>query len=314
MKLTTIFDVYSRRHKKHTGKAHDVPPTFRNRILLLCRDLFGGTRSPTAENLLSEFWSQIQEALQYRHGTVALTLSSSRQSPAEDVIPFLLRCEGPEFLDFVEYIFRVDCASRAMPDENEAADEINRFFAIDNMGLELTKMVKETTREPVNEYPFRGREFDVTRVVSYPKVIRKEDELVHSSILKPALELLAAPRFASANSEFIAALEHYRKGEYGDALAKASSALESVLKVICTSKHWPLRATDTSADLIKTVIKYASLEAYFEQPFVIIATLRNRLSTSHGAGTTPREPSPATVRYSLNATASIILFLVDDIG
>ena len=314
MRLDSIFDVYSRRQKKVAAKANVVPDTFRNRVLLLCRDLFGGTESPNAANMLNAFWQQIQDALQYRHGTMAMTLSPSRQSPAEDVIPFLLRCEGPGFLDFVEYIFRIECSPQAISDENAAVEQINQFFVIDNMGFELTKLVKQTTREPVHEYPFGGCECEVTRVVSYPKVIRKEDELVHALIVKPTLELLAAPRFSSANSEFIAALEHYRKGEYGDALAKASSALESVMKVICAAKHWHYTDKDTSADLTRIVIKHATLDTFFEQPFVIIATHRNRLSTSHGAGPEPRAPSPAIARYSLNATASVILFLVDHIG
>ncbi|MFC1905040.1 abortive infection family protein [Chloroflexota bacterium] len=45
---------------------------------------------------------------------------------------------------------------------------------------------------------------------------------------------------------------------------------------------------------------------------MIVATLRNRLSSSHGAGTKPKAVTENFARYSLNVTASAIIFLVNE--
>jgi hypothetical protein len=63
--------------------------------------------------------------------------------------------------------------------------------------------------------------------------------------------------------------------------------------------------------LVSTVIKNLGLDPYFEQPFMIIATLRNRLSSSHGAGMETKAPSQHIAQYALNSTAAAIVLLVN---
>ena len=89
----------------------------------------------------------------------------------------------------------------------------------------------------------------------------KESETLHKSAINPALQLLAQPHFAGANTEFLGALEDYRKGDIGDCLVKCGSAFESVLKVICDRKGWPYNQTDTASTLVKTVIANTSLSS-----------------------------------------------------
>jgi hypothetical protein len=100
----------------------------------------------------------------------------------------------------------------------------------------------------------------------------------------PALMLLQRPAFKTANLEYLEALEDYRKGDFGDCLTKCGSSFESVLKIICERKKWAYRQTDTASSLVKTVLDNTSLDNYFEPVLMIVATLRNRLSKSHGAG------------------------------
>ncbi|MBI2852273.1 MAG: abortive infection family protein [Chloroflexi bacterium] len=59
------------------------------------------------------------------------------------------------------------------------------------------------------------------------------------------------------------------------------------------------------------MIKNLKIDPFFESTLMIIATLRNRLSTSHGAGTKPKVVSQNLARYSLNTTASAIIFLIE---
>ena len=149
-------------------------------------------------------------------------------------------------------------------------------------------------------------------MTAYPKVIRKDSELLHSTATLPVLQLLSDGSYAAANKEFLEALEAYRKGDYDDCLTKCGSAFESVLKVICDRKRWPYQQTDTASQLIHTVVEKAGLEPFFEQPLMLVATIRNRLSTSHGAGVKQRKESQAKAEYALNATAAAVLLLTKE--
>jgi hypothetical protein len=128
------------------------------------------------------------------------------------------------------------------------------------------------------------------------------------------LELLQHPKYSSVNSEFLEALEDYRKGDLGDCLVKCSSAFESVLKILCNRKGWRYNHTDTASMLIKTLLANTRLESYFEPVFMIVGTLRNRLSKAHGAGTAQRNVPRHVARYAINSTASAILLIIEEAG
>jgi hypothetical protein len=65
--LKSVFDVFSRR-RQTPAVAQPAPltPGFRNRVLLLCRDVIGPT------GYVSDFWEQIHQKLEYLHGTPVL--------------------------------------------------------------------------------------------------------------------------------------------------------------------------------------------------------------------------------------------------
>ncbi|MCK9354087.1 MAG: hypothetical protein M0P59_07995 [Gallionella sp.] len=135
---------------------------------------------------------------------------------------------------------------------------------------------------------------------------------MYQSAIQPTLQLLRHSDFVSANKEFMEALDDYRKADYGDCLTKCGSTFESVLKVICARNNWPYSASDTASPLLKTVVSKSGMEPFFEQPLILVATIRNKLSNSHGAGLTPRDVTEAKAEYAINATASAILLLVKE--
>lgn len=313
MKFSTIFDVFSKRNNAVEPYSYRVQPTLRNKVLLLCRDTFNGSRSSSSGNdYTAEFWKEIHQRLLYLHGRLRLVEDHSIQNEVEDTISYLLRCNDDEFLDFIEYIFRVKCLFNVSTEENVLVAELNELLASENSGFEITEILKETVVKPVNAYPFFGRKANVTEVVSYPKVIRKDSQVIHMNAIKPTLQLLADMKYKTANQEYMEALEDYKKRDYGDCLTKCCSAFESVMKIICHNKAWPYKPTDPASALISTIIKNSTLDSYFEQPLIIIATLRNRLSKSHGAGAYPKIVSENLALYALNSTAAAILLLVNE--
>lgn len=312
MNFNQIFDVFSRRNKKVEPFIQNVPPTLRNKILLYCNDLFSNNRDNLGTgNYINSFWNEVHQMLLYRHGRFVLS-EGSPQSRSEDAINFLINCKDEEFFDFVEYIFRVKCLFHIPIEENLIVAEINELFVADNIGYELTEIIKEEVMEPSNGYPFLGREQRIIKTIAYPKVIKKDDQVIHATAVVPVLNLLSDTKYKTANQEYLEALEDYRNGDYGDCLTKCGSAFESVMKIICDNKKWKYNQTDTASVLLPIIINNSGLESFFEQPLLIIATLRNRLSKSHGAGVAPKMVSQNYARYALNSTAVAIVFLVNE--
>lgn len=95
MQFSELFKVFSKRAASLPKPEKSLTPTFRNRVLMRCRDVFQGT----------DFWHEIHPRLTYLHGRPCLT-NSKADSPAEDTLAFLLSSAEDHFLDFIEYIFR----------------------------------------------------------------------------------------------------------------------------------------------------------------------------------------------------------------
>jgi hypothetical protein len=303
--LQAIFDVFSRRPENAKKPQHVVPEDTRNRIVMWCADVTRNMmRSMEGENM---FWVQIRRHLLFRHGK--MSLMGGDPNSFKDTLTFLMSCDGEHFLDFVEYIFRIECAVELQIDNDTCVDQINGLLQIDNVSYYLTGFVREETTGRLY-----GHERVMIKTVQVPRIILRESEVMHSQAIVPTLEFLKTPEFASANTEFLNGLQDYRKGDYGDCMTKCGSAFESVMKVICAKKRWPHKETDVANTLVKTMIDNTNLDSYFEQLLIIVATLRNRLSSSHGGGAKPRNPPQHLARYVVNATASAILLLADEVG
>lgn len=312
--LSRIFDVFTRRNRTQAHRPREVPTTTRNRILLWCNDVFSNSRrsSHGHGDYTANFWEEIHRLLQFRHGEFQLSQAQHLEwSRADDARWFLLSCPGEAFIDFLEYIFRVNCLFHVGHEKNELVDEINELLKIDDLPYHVTYFARQVVRETANMPPVL-REQNVIKTLEYPRVILRENAVTHTEAIAPALELLRAPQFSNANSEFLGALKDYRKSDYDDALTKAASALESVMKVIFQDRGWSYDPRATASQLVQLFVSKTTLDSYFEPLLMIVFTLRNRLSSSHGAGTAKRDTSPHLVRYALNTTASVMLLLAEE--
>lgn len=84
------------------------------------------------------------------------------------------------------------------------------------------------------------------------------------------------------------------------------------MKIICDTKGWPYTQADTASVLLDKILAKTGLESFFRDPLLITATLRNKLSKSHGAGGQTKVVAANTARYALNATAGAILLLIGE--
>ena len=146
------------------------------------------------------------------------------------------------------------------------------------------------------------------------QVIRRDDEIVHETAIEPSLALLRHPAFCHANEEFREALKEYRLEEYKDCVTKCASAYESVLKVICERKGWKLRGSGNATNLLTTVLNNTGWSQYYKNALQVVFIIRNEESTSHGAGSQPKNVPQHVAKYAISATASAIQLLVEDTG
>jgi hypothetical protein len=113
--------------------------------------------------------------------------------------------------------------------------------------------------------------------------------------VKPALLLLADPRFAGAQEEFLSAHAHYRAGEHEDAILDANRAFESVMKAICDIKGWDYQKARGAGDLINIIRDKGLLPRYLDRSFdQLIATLQSGLPRVRNEAGWPRTGRSAT--------------------
>ena len=296
-----LFDVFSRREQRLTSaKIKPLTKEFRNRVLMLLRD--------TLQYEFRAFLSGLQQKAAYLYGKFELSGASTHSSPEDDLLNFFATCSDESFLDLIELFFRSDLPGVTWPD-NPLIPGINEFFRIDALPYYLTGYSMEEFKSS-----FHGTPTIATRISEYPQIIRKDSEVIHRNAMEPALTLLNASKFKHANDEFLKALEDHRKGDYRDCLTKCGSSFESVMKVLCAKNSIPYNEKDTASALLKSLLGNGQLDQYWEQPLILIATLRNRLSSSHGAGAQPKVIPEHVATYAVNATASAILLLCSEFG
>ncbi|WP_254513862.1 STM4504/CBY_0614 family protein [Anatilimnocola floriformis] len=288
-----MFDVFSKRNKSlpDTFTYDDLPTEFRNQVLWIWRDsifkisLYYTSTQRQANRLLNYIHKIVCE----EHGLLELSNEGGAENQLVDA---LLNSDNLVLvLDIIELTFRAypffledeDENSKPATTPEDAVAALNHRFREHGLGYEFNK--------------------------DSQCLIRIDNTVTHTQAIQPALHLLAATEYKTANEEFLEALEDFKKHDYDDCLTKCCSAFESVMKIICDKKGWPYQQNDTAKPLISTIITNTGLPTFFADPLTLIATLRNRLSKSHGQGTQPKSPDDFIARYAINATASAILLL-----
>lgn len=298
--FTEIFKVFSRRERPIANQPpKPLSKEFRNRVVMLLRNQMHGS--------FEGFLNDLHKPVAYLIGTPRLSPAADITTHAEDLLNFLFSCKDENFLDVIELIFRSNITGISWPD-NPLISAFNQFFQVDNLPYHLTGYTT-VAYEEINSY---GSHQTGYRLTEYPRIIRKENEVLHNEAIEPALHLLTATTFMSANAEFLKALEDHRKGDFSDCLTKCGSAFESTMKIICEKHAIPFKQTDSASSLLKAIISNSKLDTFWEPPLILIATLRNRLSSSHGAGSQAKIVPRHIATYAVNATASAIVLLASE--
>ena len=304
MNFQFLSNVFTKRNEDKIDSLKPLTSEFRYRVRQLCVDTFF-VNQPMDFFQTETFWSVVNTKLNYLNGK-SISSNIHPRGTINSVDQYLLSCNDGSFLDFIEIIFQIpnvptnDGGLWHLEYRKNFVTNINQFFQLDDLPYYITGY---SLTEGYN-----------SSILEYPKVILLENDVIHSSVTEPALALLANPVFSSANTEFLEALQHYRKGEYGDCLTKAGSSLESVLKIICDQKNWSYNQNAPLSTLLDIVFRESGLDKFFKQPIMQIGALRNKLSTAHGAGVQNKTVPKHKAQFAINATASSMILLISECG
>jgi hypothetical protein len=262
-----------------------------------------------AEDNSHQFWEELHHALGTALGRPRLSSVETR-SREEDAKSFVHHASAADLFTFIETTFKLQISFRIFHEENEFVDALNDVFRAERSPYQVTHGVFRSEPAPA---PFRG---DSVVRVAFPKVVRADDEVTHVEAVEPALSALTDPAYAAASDEFRKALADYHHGDFEDCLGKCGSALESVLKVLCAKNKIEFDAQkDSAGPLLDKLLPKSTLDGgTFKEPLMAVARMRNRLSSSHGGGTSVRKVERHVAQYAVTATAAAIVLLVQDIG
>jgi hypothetical protein len=301
-----ILDLYSKRQKRLRGESPDVyqyselPSPFRVQATLILTDVFSNPMTGWEER--QRYFRMIHDALAREYGMFKLSKRLDHTGDYQTALfEFFGTAEVEQALDVIEVSFRV---------ANWASEgDSHRYSRL------CAKLKPSQGIEELNE---RFKEHGIGFQFESNQIIRVDSQFLHQETIKPALRVLSARRFAGANDEFLSAHEHYRSGRYAEAVNECLKALESTLKVICQTRRWPFKETDTAKTLLDIVFANNLIPDYMQSQFgglrsVLesgVPTTRSRES-AHGAGATPRAIPAHLAAYVLHQTAASILFLAE---
>jgi hypothetical protein len=241
-------------------------------------------------------WEVLDDTIRRHRGLLYLDKQGRREA---GVWSYLANVKEVDyFLDAVEFGFRITQTIAAHGGEvpaiegvAKAIEAFNRRFYEHDIG-----------------YQFEG---------NLGHIVRMDSQYTHRQAVVPAIAAVNRQGFEGALQEFTTAHEAYRNGDGKSAMNEALKAFESTMKAICDAKGWTRDSKATASVLIKLMIDKAlfpkSLDSYLTNLKLVlesaVPTLRNQQS-GHGQGPTVTAVPDHLVAYTLNLTASNIVFLM----
>ncbi len=280
---------------------YEFHPNVRSRIMF------------TASHIVSEqidiptVMAELHGLLLRRFGRICRSeYGTSSGSPALDHVS---ECSDKEFLDTLEILFRTESFFGGQ----RSVDAINEIFDEENIGYELTSfVVLPDPSLPKGARVLHRLGGPRPHVDAYPKVIMKSEKIIHAEAVEPTMQLLADPRFATANIEFIDGLVHLRKGEFDDAITSCGASVETVLKTICTIKGWHYDKDKAGhSDLLAICGANGLFPSFYQNVLAGTGSIRNKVGSAHGKGPSPSFAATKELAdHMVHTCCSNILLLV----
>ncbi len=270
--------LFSRRKAPVTDAyRYDIPQQIRNRLLHTMRLCL---QSQEFNNYgIEDVLCEMRDKLLQRYGGLRQSGYEAARIATDPVVEHFFQCRDEEVMDFLQMCFETRWHFGQQP----MVEALNRVLQEENIGYELTPYSETLTEGATLFGRFRPDAKTIHSVL--PKVLKKDEKLLHAEVVKPCLDALSDQRFASANAELLNAFDEYRQAKYGDAITDAGAAFESVLKIICSQKRWTYdKERDTCSKLLDICRENGLFHPFYKQILEGTATIRNKVGDAHGKG------------------------------
>ena len=175
-------------------------------------------------------------------------------------------------------------------------------------GFEVSRL-EMNQEEAIDELNHRFRESGFGYEFSNGKLIRKDSEILHKEVIKPALYLLQEQDFKGALDEFLQAHVHYRKGHHKESIINAGKAFESTMRTIGIKEAWGLTGKENASELIAFLVNNQVIPSYVQNTLQGLGTLRNNVA--HGQGANATVAPEHLVHYALHLCGTNIVMLIE---
>jgi hypothetical protein len=295
-----VFDIYSKREGRQSGAVPDVyeydniPLSLRKQIILLCERVIGRPDHDES-NSAAKFYATVCLTLREEYGVLHLF-------ELLDLDDFSRSHRRPSLYELSEFFVK----------------EKTVAHCLDVIEICASKFLRMSRQDAVSTLNQRLKEAGVGYQFESGKIIRVDNQLIHSEVIKPALDFISAKGFEGANEEFLQAHEKYRQGDYKGSLVEGTKALESVLKIILSKNGADITAGDTAKKLFEKFKALNLLPEYLPGQINALYDLlqnsatkpRNKEPAAHGQGAEVRDVPEYLAAYSLHQTASAILLII----
>jgi hypothetical protein len=303
--------LYSKRNRLRPERLrHDIPENARRRVVYAFERIESGDPDRLS---CQRMLNQVRDYLLAEYGSL-FCVPFAAASYGHEALDHFFMSDTARAIDFLEACFLVF----DNPGQH-GVDAINRIFVDEGIGYSLTEY-KELPFDETDR-PWASRRGGRTRRIQHPQLIQRDSEFSHAEVMRPALSLLSEPIYSGANDEFLQAHKHFRNGDYKACVVECLKTLESMMKTICTAKHWTFGKEPTARHLIDVCLKNGLFPRFSETQLNTlrsllesgVPTIRNKKG-AHGQGPTPDDLPPELAQYTLNLTASTALLLAGSAG
>ncbi|MEK4245289.1 hypothetical protein MKZ20_08090 [Psychrobacillus sp. FSL K6-2684] len=298
-----VFELFSRRNstepRNDVYEYDEIPLSFRTQFAMIISQVVNEFKYRYVTDS-SRFWEDAEFQTQIELGLLNLEstvrYNHSYNSNVNNVMSFFLSTNNKSALDVMDLlVYHHHAYSNSTYTVKEkwqiATDRINRKLKENSLGYEIVEN----------------------------QLIRIDNQYIHNEVVKTAIQLLCEQQFDAVSEEFLKAHEHYKQGDYKDAVVNAGKAFESTMKTICSKNGYNYDAQrDTANTLIKHLFDNELIPSYMQNHIQGLKqalensahVLRNK-NGGHGQGEVVLEVDDSIVRYTLNLCASNIVFLVE---
>ena len=215
-------------------------------------------------------------------------------------------------------------ACRAFLTESRSVDDVLSLVELACVKIEsgrFSGLGSQTAADAINELNHRFREHAIGYQFQGGQIISVESQYLHTEAVEPTIQLLHDAKFVGPLEEFMQAHEHFRKGNYKDAIVNAQNAFESTMKAICDQQRWayvPEKAT--AQNLLKVLFDNGLIPTEMQSHFTALrSTLESGLPTvrnrgghgGHGQGADVVDVPDYLAAYCLHLAATNIVLLIE---